>query len=132
MCFWQDLTPNPPTSAPSLLLEQAQLGGRSSGHSCSLALIPQHPSVPAGLPAVFWSFALHSRMWFSLCNPPTWLNAALLMLCRSICGVVLALMRFLANDGVQYGVLLAVIFTEDLNPLPVMCCKVKPDGNALV
>lgn len=50
-----------------------------------------------------------------------------------VCGeIVLALMGFLPNDGVLHGVHLTVIFTEGPNPLLVVCCKVRPDGDALL
>lgn len=45
--------------------------------------------------------------------------------------IVLALMGFLANCGVLYGILPAAIFADDPNPLLMLCCKVRPDGNTL-
>lgn len=45
--------------------------------------------------------------------------------------IVLALMGFLANCGVLYGILPTAIFADDPNTLLILCCKVRPDGNAL-
>jgi len=45
--------------------------------------------------------------------------------------MVLALMVFLANYGVLSSALPAAIFVDDPNPWLVLCCEVRPGGNAL-
>lgn len=45
--------------------------------------------------------------------------------------IVIALMGFLENYGVLYSVLPTAIFADDPNPLLILCCKIRPDGNTL-
>lgn len=45
--------------------------------------------------------------------------------------IVLALMVFLANYRVLYSVLPAAVFVDDPNPLLMLRCEVRPDGNVL-